>query len=156
MTMMRRRWGRCTSSRWTGVSVVRSDTRLSVGVIRWCVTGGIVIWLHLARRRHRGDWFEKRATVGGGTAHRCRGARRRRAGRSSSITFSYLDPFRIVVIVSQQMLTRRGIVLLDRPNVPTIIDGPKHSHLFPHHAVGAEPDKNSKRSESKRVQGLYW
>ena len=56
----------------------------------------------------------------------------------SGIAFPNLDPFGIVVIISQQMFTGGSIELLDCTYVPTVVDWPENADLFADHTIRAK------------------
>ena len=60
-------------------------------------------------------------------------------GLSARVALPNLDPFRVLVLVFQQVIPRVGVVLKNYPRVPAVVHWPKHTNLLANHAIGAEP-----------------
>ena len=69
---------------------------------------------------------------------RCRRRRPLLNRRLIDIVLANLDPFGVAIGIGQQVLAGRGVVLLDDPHVPLLVEWPEDADSLPDHAVGAE------------------
>ena len=74
--------------------------------------------------------------------------------RLIGIVLANLDPFGVAVGICQQVLTGRGVVLLDDPRVPLLVEGPEDADSLPDHAVGAE--SGDTRIDIRRWGTMDW
>lgn len=61
---------------------------------------------------------------------------------TASCILSDPNPFGVVVIVLEQMLSRLGVVLLHNSCIPAAVHWPKDSHFLSNHTVRTVPEKN--------------
>lgn len=64
----------------------------------------------------------------------------RRCSRGTRRVLSNLDPFHVVIVVPQQVLSIRGVVLFDSSSVPALVDWPKDTNLLSDHTLCTKPE----------------